>query len=146
MKRLAVLLSLPVLIAIAVVQASASTPDATLLRAKTPDAAPQTQPLKPTSALAATPSGSRSHLFKVNDVKGLLLTCIAPEIDSNPETDVFKGCTLAPGRTLDDAMHTFVQGIHYEQSQHQKEREEWQKSLGEKASPEKTDKQGPRLR
>jgi len=30
---------------------------------------------------------------------------------------------------LDDVMHTFVQGIHYEQSQHQKEREEWKKEL-----------------
>jgi hypothetical protein len=29
-------------------------------------------------------------------------------------------------------MHTFVQGIHYEQSEHQREREEWQKALEEK--------------
>ena len=76
-------------------------------------------------------SANPSHLFTVNDAKGLLLTCIAPEIDTNAETDVFKSCALAPGRTLDDVMHTFVQGIHYEQSQHQKEREEWQKNLEE---------------
>ena len=30
-------------------------------------------------------------------------------------TDEFKNCTLAPGRTLDDVMHTFVSAIHAEQ-------------------------------
>jgi hypothetical protein len=41
--------------------------------------------------------------------EGLLLTCIAPKINTNADTDVFKSCTLA-ARTLDDVMHTFVQG------------------------------------
>jgi hypothetical protein len=66
----------------------------------------------------------------------LLLTCIAPEIDTNTDTDVFKSCALAPGRTLDEVMHTFVQGIHSEQSQHQQERDTWQKDLEEKAAQE----------
>jgi hypothetical protein len=33
-------------------------------------------------------------------------------------------------------MHTFVQGIHSEQSQHQQERDTWQKDLEEKAAQE----------
>ena len=128
MKGHTALLSLAVFIACAAVETSASTPAPAIPGVKTPEAAPRTQPLRP--APAAAPANP-SHLFTVNDAKGLLLTCIAPEIDANPETDVFKSCALAPGRTLDDVMHTFVQGIHYEQSQHQKEREEWQKSLEE---------------
>ena len=55
------------------------------------------------------------HQFPVIDEQGLLLTCIAPEIETNSETDVFKNCTLAPGRTLDDVMHTFIGAIHAEQ-------------------------------
>ena len=39
----------------------------------------------------------------------------APEIETNSDTDVVKNCTLAPGRTLDDVMHTFVSAIHAEQ-------------------------------
>jgi hypothetical protein len=77
----------------------------------------------------------------VNDEKGLVLTCIAPEIDANPDTDMFKSCTLAPGRTLDDVMHTFVQGIHYEQTEHQREREEWQKALEAKTGQKPAQKQ-----
>lgn len=66
----------------------------------------------------ATASGPDArHLFPVNDAKGLLLTCVAPEIGANPNTDVFKDCTLAPGRTLDDVMHTFIGAIHYIQSE-----------------------------
>ena len=135
MKGHAVLLPLAVFITFAVAQTSASTAVPTLLGTKTPDPAAQTQSLKSTrAATSATSSPNPSHLFTVTDVKGLLLTCIAPEMDGNPDTDVFKSCTLAPGRTLDDAIHTFVQGIHYEQTQHQKEREEWQKSLEEKTA------------
>jgi hypothetical protein len=128
MKRHTALLSLAVFIASAAVQASASTPAPTLPGMKAPEAAPRTQSLKFAPAAA---SANPSHRFTVNDAKGLLLSCIAPEIDTNAETDVFKSCALAPGRTLDDVMHTFVQGIHYEQSQHRKEREEWQKNFEE---------------
>jgi hypothetical protein len=38
-------------------------------------------------------------------------------------------------------MHIFVQGIHYEQSQHQKEREDWQKDLEEKTAQTPAQKQ-----
>jgi len=48
---------------------------------------------------------------------------------------------LAPDRTLDDVMHIFVQGIHYEQSQHQKEHEEWQKDLDERTAQKSAQKQ-----
>jgi len=130
MKRHAALVPLAVSITFVVAQISASTPARTLLATETPEPAPQTQCLKATpAAVPATGSSNPSHLFTVNDEKGLLLTCIAPEIDTDTDTDVFKSCTLAPGRTLDDVMHTIVQGIHYEQSQHQKEREEWKKEL-----------------
>jgi hypothetical protein len=135
MKRHAALLPLAVLITFAAAQTSASTQTPTLLGTKTSVSAPQTHFLKSAPAAAsATGFANPSHLFRVNDEKGLVLTCIAPEIDTNADTDVFKSCTLAPGRTLDDVMHTFVRGIHYEQSQHQKEREQWQKDIEEKAA------------
>ncbi len=138
MKRHTSLLSLAVFIAFAAVQASASTPAPTLPGMKTPEAAPRTP--SPKSAPAAT-AANPSHLFTVNDTKGLLLTCTAPELDTNAETDLFKSCALAPGRTLDDVMHTFVQAIHYEQSQHRKEREEWQKNLEENSDQKPAEKQ-----
>ena len=142
MKRHTALLSLAVFIAFAAVQTSATTPTPTLSGTKTPEAAPRTQSLKSDpAAVSATGSANPSHLFAVNDAKGLLLTCIAPEIDTNPDTDMFKSCTLAPGRTLDDVMHTFVQGIHYEQSEHQRERDEWQKAIEEKTAQKPAQKQ-----
>jgi hypothetical protein len=67
------------------------------------------------------------------DEKGLLLTCVAPELEKDKETDVFKDCTLAPGRTLDDVMHSFVQGIHEEQRLRMKEHTESQKEPDENA-------------
>ena len=142
MKRYAALLSLAVFIAFAAVHTSASTPAPALPGTKTPDPASQAQFLKPTPAVpSATGSANPSHLFTVNDEKGLVLTCIAPEIDTNPDTDMFKSCTLAPGRTLDDVMHIFVQGIHYEQSEHEKEREEWRKALEEMTAQKPAQKQ-----
>jgi len=78
------------------------------LKKQTPDA-DQATVLSPVSPLVR-------HLFPVNDAKGLLLTCIAPEIETNPNTDLFSDCTLAPGRTLDDVMHTFIGAIHYIQN------------------------------
>jgi hypothetical protein len=138
MKRHTALFSLAVFTAFAALQTSASTLAPALPDMKTPEAASRTQSLK--LAPAAAPANPR-HLFTVNDEKGLLLTCIAPEIDANPETDVFKSCALAPGRTLDDVMHTFVQGIHYEQSQHRKEREDWQKNLEESPDQKPAEKQ-----
>jgi hypothetical protein len=142
MKRHTALLPLAVFITFAVAQTSASTPAPSSLGTKTPDPPPQTQFLKRTLAAASYMAPANpSHLFTVNDEKGLVLTCIAPEIDTNADTDVFKSCTLAPGRSLDDVMHIFVQGIHYEQSQHQKEREDWQKDLEEKTAQTPAQKQ-----
>jgi hypothetical protein len=142
MKRPVTLLPVAVFIVFAAIQSNASTPAPPIPGTKTPDSGRQTQLLKPTPA-AATAAGSAgsSHLFKVNDEKGLVLTCIAPEIDTNRDTDMFKNCTLAPGRTLDDVMHIFVQGIHYEQGEHQREREEWQKALEEQTAKKPVQKQ-----
>ena len=135
MKSHTALLPLTVFITFAAAHSSASTPAPSLLGAKSTNPALQTQSLKSTpDAASATGSANPGHLFSVIDEKGLLLTCIAPEIDTNPDTDVFKSCTLAPGRTLDDLMHIVVQGIHFEQSQRQKEREEGQKDLEDKTA------------
>jgi hypothetical protein len=71
--------------------------------------------------LSVISSATARHLFPVMDEKGLLLTCVAPELDKDKETEVFKDCTLAPGRTLDEVMHSFVRGIHEEQRLHSKE-------------------------
>lgn len=142
MKRYAALLPLAVFIPFAAAQASASALAPASLGTKTPNPSSQTQLLKPTLAAASgMASANPSHLFKVSDEKGLVLTCIAPEIDTNADTDVFKNCTLAPDRTLDDVMHVFIRGIHYEQSQHQQERETWLKYLEEQAAQKPAQKQ-----
>jgi len=78
---------------------------------------------------STTDSSPRGNTFQVNDEKGLLLTCIAPQIETNPDTDIFNSCALAPGRTLDDLMHTFVGALHLVQNEQIKERAEWNKSL-----------------
>jgi hypothetical protein len=70
----------------------------------------------------------------VSDEKGLLLTCVAPEIETNKDTDIFKDCTLAPGRTLDDVMHSFIGAMHEEQRKQAREHGETNKdSDGESA-------------
>lgn len=92
--------------------------------------------VKPTPpALAPKDSPRTRHLFHVNDEKGLLLSCIAPEIETNSETDNFKSCTLAPGRTLDDVMHSFVRGIHEEQREQLKEHAHSKAESIEKTNP-----------
>jgi hypothetical protein len=73
--------------------------------------------------LSPTGSPARSRVFPIRDEKGLLLTCIAPEIDKNADTDIFSDCALAPGRTLDDVVHAIVGAIHYEQNQRSKEQD-----------------------
>jgi len=134
MRTLLAILALLASITFAPQQASASTPPSTLAGAK-PSSQPSTQPqlatANPATASVNGPA-TNSHTFEVNDQKGLLLTCIAPELDTNPDTDVFKSCTLAPGRTLDDVMHTFIGAIHFEQNQQAKERAQWYKELDEK--------------
>jgi hypothetical protein len=81
-------------------------------RAQLSKAAPELSPIG---------SPARSRVFPVRDEKGLLLTCIASEIDKNADTDIFSDCALAPGRTLDNVMHAIVGAIHYEQNQRSKE-------------------------
>jgi len=78
-----------------------------------------------TSAAASATGAQPEPLFTVNDEKGLVLTCIAPEIDTTPTPDRSRAAVWLradPGRC--DAH--FVQGIHFEQSGHQRERDEWQ--------------------
>jgi hypothetical protein len=76
-----------------------------------------TPPLKAISAgnlntAPPTPVPSNTVLnFTVMDLRGVLLTCAKQQVD----TDTFSGCTLAPGRTLDDLMTSIVQTIHAEQ-------------------------------
>ena len=74
------------------------------------------------------------------DVKWLLLTCVAPEIETNSDTDEFKNCTLAPGRTLDDVMHTFVSAIHAEQRRQAEERAGSQKDAEVKSDQKASQK------
>ncbi|MGA2218533.1 MAG: hypothetical protein ABSG51_10630 [Terracidiphilus sp.] len=120
------LLALLVFIALAAGQLRASTPSQTLTgAAKTPEPATLSHVFKGAPATASTAdSRPKGHTFQVNDEKGLLLTCTAPELDTNPDTDIFNSCALAPGRTLDDVMHTFIQAIHTIQNQELKERAE----------------------
>jgi hypothetical protein len=95
---------------------------------------PSTQLLKNAPASESNAPSHPSHLFPVNDEKGLLLTCIAPDIDTNINTDSFEDCTLAPGRTLNDVMHSFVGAMHNEENQRARERAEWNKALDEKSA------------
>lgn len=99
---------------------------------KTPG--PSTQLLKNAPAAASNITSHPSHLFPVHDEKGLLLTCIAPEIDTNVDTDLFEDCTLAPGRTLNDVMHSFIGAMHTEENQRAQERAEWNKALDERSA------------
>jgi len=93
-----------------------------------------TLPLKSTPNLSSAGSPARSRLFPVRDEKGLLLTCIAPEIDKNADTDIFSDCSLAPGRTLDDVMHAFVSAIHYEHNQRSEEQRK--RGIGSETEPD----------
>jgi hypothetical protein len=55
--------------------------------------------------------------FAVSDASGVLLTCAKQQRDS----DTFSGCTLEPGRTLDDLMTSIVRAIRVEQQKNQAE-------------------------
>jgi hypothetical protein len=142
MKKLATLSVLAVSVALAPMLASASPLSPTPVAAKqASETATQTQLLKAAPASSPTPDSARKSLaFQVNDVKGLLLTCIAPQLDTDPNTDIFNGCTLAPGRTLDDVMHTFIQAIHFIQNEQLKERAEWNKDREEKSGQDSAQK------
>jgi hypothetical protein len=104
MKRAATLLALAVLLAFSAKQMAASTGSAPSFKA-----APAGN-LKPIPAAAVVPSKTALN-FTVADAKGLLLTCAKEQLDS----DTFSGCTLAPGRTLDDLMTSIVRAIRAQQ-------------------------------
>jgi hypothetical protein len=108
------------------VQIAASTRQTSLAEKKISDTPPVT--------LSKPDSPAARHLFPVRDERGLLLTCIAPEIDTNKDTDVFKNCSLAPGRTLDDVMHSFIKAFHQEQHQQAEEYPGSQKDSDDKAT------------
>jgi hypothetical protein len=88
----------------------------------------------PPASLSAPNSPAARHLFPVRDEKGLLLSCIAPELDTNKDTDVFNNCSLAPGRTLDDVMHSFIKAFHQEQKEQAEEHAGAQKDSVEKTT------------
>jgi hypothetical protein len=84
--------------------------------------------------LAHEASPAARHVFPVNDERGLLLTCVAPEIETNKDTDVFKNCTLAPGRSLDDVMHSFIGAMHEEERKLTKDQAQSKNDSADKSS------------
>jgi hypothetical protein len=142
MKKFAAVLALVVFFTLAPELAYSSTPALTPARATmTSEPTTQTRLFKSSPSAASTKgSANTDKTFRVNDEKGLLMTCIAPQIDTNPETDIFNNCALAPGRTLEDVMHTFIQAIHFVQDQQAKERAEWLKDLEERSGQKAAEK------
>jgi len=129
MKRGVVILLILICVSCAKMQAAAPRTAAGVSEVKSSEPGLKTQALDAAPATVPSPDPLRArHLFPVNDAKGLLLTCIAPEIETNPNTDLFSDCTLAPGRTLDDVMHTFVGAIHYIQNEEKQEQADQQKA------------------
>ena len=98
MKRAATLLALAVILTFSARLMAASTGTTPPRKAVSAD---NLKPVPPSTVLN----------FTVTDVHGVLLTCAKQQLD----TDTFSGCTLAPGRTLDDLMTTIVQAIRAEQ-------------------------------
>jgi hypothetical protein len=86
------------------------------------------------ASLRAVGRPADRRLFPVKDDKGLLLSCIAPELGTNSETDKFEDCSLAPGRTLDDVMHSIIKAIH--QEQHERVGDDAQTPRGEEERAE----------
>lgn len=134
MKAHTAFLAFSVSIAITAAQAGASAPvsnPAGAIKNPSGTSSPQLAKIQAPDA-----SPGKSHTFRVVDEKGLLLTCVAPQIETNADTDVFEDCVLAPGRTLNELMHSFVGAIHVEQNQHAQEHAEWIKELEEKSDRE----------
>jgi len=131
MKPLAVLLST----AVCAASLSAHAASAAVSRSQTRNTPePDAKALKVSVSHSAATSAPRNRIFPVNDEKGLLLTCIAPEIATNPNTDEFEDCTLAPGRNLNEVMHSFVGAMHAEQKQHEQELTDWEKAFDDKSA------------
>jgi hypothetical protein len=98
MKRTATLLLPTIAMAFCTAPVTASTPKPQRTQATAPAAA---------SEKLNTASPNTIYNFAVRDAAGVLLTCAKQQIDS----DTFSGCTLAPGRTLDDLMTSIVRTI-----------------------------------
>jgi hypothetical protein len=103
MKRAATLLALAVILAFSARQMAASTGSTSPLKAASEDKFKAVSPVSAPSTTALN--------FTVADAKGLLLTCAKEQLDTN----TFSGCTLAPGRTLDDLMTSIVRAIRAQQ-------------------------------
>jgi hypothetical protein len=135
------LLAIAVSITFTAAQSAASTQASASVGAKrSGELATQTKIVKATPGASTAESSPRGNTFQVNDVKGLLLSCVAPQIETDPDTDIFNNCTLAPGRTLDDVMHTFIGALHLVQNEQIKERAKWNKSLEDQSAPKSAQK------
>jgi hypothetical protein len=66
-----------------------------------------TLPYHLSSNVLTTTNVSIMDSFQINDDKGLLAVCQTRDLD----TDVFTGCRLAEGRTLDDLMRAFFKAF-----------------------------------
>ena len=131
MKALAVFLSIALCAASLSAHAASASVSPSTIRNK-PES--DVKPLKASVSHSAAATAPRSRVFPVKDEKGLLLTCIAPELATNPNTDMFEDCTLAPGRSLNEVMHSFVGAMHAEQKEHEQERLDWEKAFDEKSN------------
>jgi hypothetical protein len=134
MKTHAALVSLAVSFALAGAQAAAlPTVSIAASTRQTSQAEKKISNTPPATLTAPDPPAAR-HLFPVRDEKGLLLSCIAPEIDTDKDTEVFNNCSLAPGRSLDDVMHSFIKAFHQEQKQRAEDHAGSQQDSDEKAT------------
>ena len=132
MKVHAALVSLAVSFALAGAQAAASPTVSIAAGTRQTSQAQRKISDSPPSTLSGPESPAARHLFPVRDEKGLLLSCIAPEMDTNKDTDVFNNCSLAPGRTLDEVMHSFIKAFHQERNQQAEDHARAQKDSDEK--------------
>jgi len=135
MKTHTALLSLAILFALASAEAGAVTAARRLTTAKSPVTGNELAAPTPRE-LSVAASAMAQHRYQVRDEKGPLMSCVAPEMDVNSETDVFKNCTLAPGRSLDDFMHSVIKAIHQEQQQKAGSDEDPKQTSQSNAKPE----------
>lgn len=68
---------------------------------------PGTKPTPPAPALQKVKT---PQAFQITDLKGPLAIC-----KENAATGTFSECVLAPGRSLDDLVTSFIQGIRADQ-------------------------------
>ena len=140
MKPYPAVLSLGVAFALVCAQAQASVETTTSARAKKSSQLSSEMNASTPGAFANVSSPEARHVFPVMDEKGLLLTCIAPEMETNKDTDLFKNCALAPGRTLDDVMHSFVKAVHQQQREVEAEKAPSREHTDDKAETNRDQK------